>query len=155
MAVDVDWQRFASEVRVPGRFERLARDPDTIADVGHNPHAARWLAQQLRRRFPGRRVLAVYGCLQDKDSAGVAEALAATVDGWYLGSLEVPRGLPAQALAERLQAVPAVNGVRVFDGITQALIQARSDAAAEDLVLVFGSFYTVAEARNCLGLTSS
>src|SRR5690606_41549726 len=33
--------------RVPGRFERLMLRPEVVVDVGHNPHAAPWLAGKL------------------------------------------------------------------------------------------------------------
>jgi folylpolyglutamate synthase/dihydropteroate synthase len=43
-----------------------------------------------------------------------------------------------------------VEDVRRFDTVAAALAAARADAAEDDLVLVTGSFYTVADARPLL-----
>lgn len=135
---------------VPGRFERLGTSPDVFVDVGHNPHAAGWLSGQLGSlKSAGRRIHAVYGALADKDVEGVARAMANVVDAWYLAALTVPRGLSAQDLQAKL-ASAGVSGASAFGSVGEALESARAAAAPADLVVVFGSFYTVAEAREQL-----
>jgi len=132
---------------VPGRFERLGASPDVFVDVGHNPHAAGWLSGQLGSlKSEGRRIHAVYGALADKDVEGVARAMAGVVDFWYLASLNVHRGLAGQALRVRL-ADAGISSVPAFGSVREALESALSAAAPADLVVVFGSFYTVAEGR--------
>jgi dihydrofolate synthase/folylpolyglutamate synthase len=141
-------------LRVPGRFEQLGCDPAVFVDVGHNPHAAAWLAGRLARlKQAGARVHAVYGALADKDVEGVASALSDVADAWYLGGLAVPRGLSAQALQDRLSAV-ALPTVAAFSTVTAALDAAISSADPDDLVIAFGSFYTVADVRDYLAATS-
>lgn len=140
-----------SAIRVPGRFEQLSRVPRVYVDVGHNPHAARWLASRVQTtRAPGGRVLAVYGALADKDVEGVVTAMSPAVDAWYLGGLTCPRGLDDTTLWQRTQAVAAASGHRGFPTVTAALAAAMDEAGADDLVIVFGSFFTVAEAREQL-----
>lgn len=142
-----DIERVLSTLSVPGRFERLGSDPAVFADVGHNPHAAAWLASQVaRRKRPGGRVLGVYGALGDKDVEGVGRAMRAAVDGWYLGGLSVPRGLAGDTLRGRLASEP-LSDVQSFETVSQALEAALAAASIDDLVIVFGSFYTVAEGR--------
>lgn len=138
-------------VTLPGRYEVLCASPQVVADVGHNPHAAAWLAARIgQRRGPGR-VHAVYAALSDKDVEGVAGAMSKVVDNWYLAGLDVPRGLGGQELAARLAGIvgPASPGLSISVG--EALEQAMATAAVDDLVIVFGSFYTVAAAREALG----
>ncbi|WP_372972472.1 bifunctional tetrahydrofolate synthase/dihydrofolate synthase [Marinobacter sp.] len=137
-------------VSLPGRFEQVARRPDVFLDVGHNPHAAHWLSRRLRTlRDTGRysRVFAVYGGLSDKDSAGVARALAPTVDQWFIGGLEVTRGLSAEALLERVQTVIPKDRLTTCATVSGAIERALDSAGDDGLVLIFGSFYTVAEGR--------
>ena len=144
------FERVLSGISVPGRFERLGSSPDIFLDVGHNPHAAGWLAGQLANlKSPGRRVHAVYGALADKDVEGVGKAMAGVVDAWYLAGLKVPRGLAAHELQARL-ADAGIGHAPAFESVAEALGSALSAAALNDLVVVFGSFYTVAEGREIL-----
>ena len=136
--------------RLAGRFEQVIRAPEVYLDVGHNPHAAQWLAHRLtalKRGQTDRRVLAVYAGLEDKDSAGVGQALSAVVDQWYLAGLGVPRGLPVTALAERLQGVLPAAGIVTSATVSEALERALAQSRENDLVLVFGSFFTVVEGK--------
>ena len=132
---------------VPGRFERIPGEPELVLDVGHNPHAARWLAQRLRETPCGGRTIAVYAALSDKDVAGVAAALSDQVSHWCLAGLAEPRGLTAQELATRVLPVLEQARVRGSDTVAQALDSARAMAEPADRVLVFGSFHTVGAVR--------
>lgn len=148
---DATLEQVLAEVSVPGRFERMAARPEVIVDVGHNPHAARWLATRLELLKPaGRQVFAVYAGLEDKDSAAVAAELRNLVDRWYLAGLQVPRGLSAEQLENRVKTLPGpVIPVIRKETVAEALDQAMSEAGHEDIVLVFGSFFTVSAARAC------
>lgn len=135
---------------VPGRFERLSDSPVTLVDVGHNPHAATWLADRLASmRQQDQRVVAVYGSLGDKDVEGIASAMASVVDEWFLAPLEVPRGLDAVTLSERVRRA-GVTGLNQCESVAGAIAAARESAGRDGLVIVFGSFFTVAEARDVL-----
>lgn len=135
---------------VPGRFEQLSDHPVTLVDVGHNPHAATWLADRLATmRHDGQRVVAVYGALGDKDVEGVSAAMAGVVDEWFLAPLDVPRGLNVEALAERVRHA-GVTRLNQCPSVAEAIETARASAGEDGLVIVFGSFFTVAEARDVL-----
>lgn len=138
-----------AKVRVPGRFERFGQAPAVYLDVGHNPHAARWLAGRLAG-LGAARIHGVYACLADKDAGGVVQGLAGVVDQWYLAGLSVPRGLSADQLRERLRPMLGSQAPVCCDTVTGALEAALAGAGGDDLVVVFGSFYTVAEAREYL-----
>ncbi|WP_254774051.1 hypothetical protein [Marinobacter sp. AC-23] len=135
------------QVSVPGRFERLERNPDLYVDVGHNPHAANWLSARLKvLKVGGRKIHAVYAALMDKDVEGVAQAMASVVDSWHLAGLDVPRGLGAETLRAKL-APCNLEQVSVHDSVANAVAAAKAGAASNDILIVFGSFFTVAEAR--------
>ncbi|MDG5499091.1 bifunctional tetrahydrofolate synthase/dihydrofolate synthase [Marinobacter sp. BGYM27] len=139
------------KVVLAGRFEQRGTSPHVVLDVGHNPHAARWLSSQVRELNLSGKVRAVYACLSDKDSAGVMAAMAEVVDSWYITSLDVPRSLPIDQLQQMAGSVlPAGCIVQTADNVASALRAAIADAGADDCVLVFGSFYTVAEAQKAL-----
>ena len=124
---------------IPGRLERVdACGRRWILDVAHNPHAARF----LRENVDGRIACAILGMLEDKDHAGVAAVLADRVDRWVLTDNAAPRGLSAVELGERLR-VRRARRPRMRDAIAHAL----STTEPNDVILVLGSFDTVACAR--------
>lgn len=141
------------QVSLPGRFQVVRGDVDCILDVAHNPHGVEVLAANLRRLPATGRTLAVWGMLETKDAASVAQRLAPQVAQWYLAGLEREsfRGLSAERLAEALRrAVPDAT-LQTFARVCEAVTQARRDAGPGDRILIFGSFYTVAAAlRDCV-----
>ncbi|MDC0661868.1 bifunctional tetrahydrofolate synthase/dihydrofolate synthase [Marinobacter sp. SS21] len=138
-------------VHLPGRFERLSQAPDIYVDVGHNPHAAAWLAERLGQlKQPGQRVRGIYACLADKDSLGVIQALRDVVDYWYLAGLTCPRGVSVAELQARIGGVEGIESPALAISVGEALQLAIAEADEADVILVFGSFFTVAEARQAL-----
>jgi len=137
-----------ANAHVGGRLQRFERDGvEIVVDVGHNPQAARALADWFRTAPATGRVIAVYAALSDKDVVGVAQALGPVVDQWHLAGLADagPRGGDVEALATRLAGTPASGGAR-HAGVEEALQAARTQARPGDRVLVLGSFHTAASA---------
>jgi dihydrofolate synthase / folylpolyglutamate synthase len=130
------------EVRVAARLQSLGGDPALIVDVGHNPQAARALAEWLDIQ-PAARVHAVYGALADKDVTGVIRALGARIDHWHLAGLDhaTPRGLAATALAEILQQTLPRATFDAHVDVATALAAARAMAQPGERILAFGSFF--------------
>jgi dihydrofolate synthase/folylpolyglutamate synthase len=137
-----------ASAQVPGRFQRIARAPEVILDVAHNPEAARALAATLREQPVAGRTLAVVGMLADKDAAGVFAALAGEIDAWWACTPDSPRARDATALAVELRTHAPGVPVSVQPDVNTALAKARNAAREGDRILVFGSFYTVAAVLN-------
>ncbi|MBQ0747737.1 MAG: bifunctional tetrahydrofolate synthase/dihydrofolate synthase [Marinobacter sp.] len=137
-------------VKAPGRFERLGHKPDLYVDVGHNPHAAKWLSARLQAlKTKGQKVHAVYAALEDKDVEGVAHAMAPAVDYWFLAGLDVHRGLGSETLRARLESAPLLH-TSTHDTVVDAIAAAKAGAETQDIIIVFGSFFAVAGARRLL-----
>lgn len=135
--------------RIGARLQRFAGTPELIVDVGHNPQAARALAEWLRvEPVPGR-TLAVFGALGDKDARGIVAALRGTVDEWLLAGLDAdsPRGLAADSLRAAIGDAfgTAAEPSRHAD-VGSALAAAFAQAQAGDRILAFGSFFVAAAA---------
>jgi dihydrofolate synthase/folylpolyglutamate synthase len=131
-------------VRLPGRFELTPGKVVEITDVAHNPQSAEALAENLRQMPVEGKTLAVVAMLCDKDQAAVIAAMASVIDNWYVAGLDVPRGGDATALATMIeQATGSVPSIAAT--VQNALRQARAAARAGDRIVIFGSFYTVAE----------
>ncbi len=130
---------------VAGRLQRLARAPELWIDVGHNPQAARSLADWLDAQ-PQKPTHAVFAALGDKDIAGVVAALGERIARWHLGGLaaESPRGLSAAALRDRVAIALPKAAIDTHPDIAAALVAARAAVGEGGRVLAFGSFFTVA-----------
>jgi dihydrofolate synthase/folylpolyglutamate synthase len=138
-------------VRLPGRFQIVPGEVESILDVAHNEPAAAVLARALRARRTSGKTIAVLGVLSDKDAAAIARVLDDVVDHWLLTSItDEPRGLSAAALQARL---PPLRGVvEISAHVAGACARARALARARDRVIVLGSFHVVGPALIWLGL---
>lgn len=138
-------------VTLAGRFERMSQQPAVWIDVGHNPMAAKAVAAALREAMTREgisRCACVIGMLADKDAEGVGAELAPVVDAWYCAGLGGERRQSGQALAARLRTAAGRTEIRVFDRVAEALESALGQVGSDEGVLVFGSFFTAAEARS-------
>jgi len=143
------WRTALEATQLPGRLSRHAGDDRIILDVGHNPLAAEVVAAELASRRGGK-VHCVLGMLRDKDAESVARVLAGQVDRWYFAGLQGDRGQSGAALQRRVRSVLPEPEAEAYADVAAALEAARDCAAAEDLILVFGSFGTAAAALRAL-----
>ncbi|MEG0280104.1 MAG: bifunctional tetrahydrofolate synthase/dihydrofolate synthase [Morganella sp. (in: enterobacteria)] len=134
------------QAQLPGRFQIVSQQPLTVLDVAHNPHAAGYLVSKLAQlsRTAHTRVRAVVGMLGDKDIKGTLAVLSEQVTDWYFAPLTELRGAPAEQLAEH------IPGAQLFADVESAWAQARQDADAGDIIVVCGSFHTVAHVMDVL-----
>ena len=146
-----------ANARSAGRFQRLATSPEVIVDVAHNPAAARVLAAQWER-LPGEKI-AVFAALADKDIAGIVRPLSGIFKRWFAASLDVPRGLVAVELIERMCGLSVGGRPEALESVSDALDAARKCCEAEHAqahsIVVFGSFHTVAAALQALKQNNS
>ncbi|SNT11214.1 bifunctional tetrahydrofolate synthase/dihydrofolate synthase [Pseudomonas segetis] len=139
--------------RVTGRLDRRqliwqGKPLTLLLDVGHNPHAAEYLARRLAMKPVTGKRSAVFALLADKDLAGVVMPLIPHVAHWAVAPLPTSRTRPAAELARYLTDCAAQ--VAVFDDVCSALDAQCAKASAGDEILLFGSFYCVAEALEWL-----
>ncbi|WP_283131243.1 bifunctional tetrahydrofolate synthase/dihydrofolate synthase [Enterovibrio norvegicus] len=137
-----------ASVKLAGRMEHASESPLVLLDVAHNPHSAAYLATQLAELKKGSdvKVHAVVAMLHDKDITATLEEMKAVVDVWYPASLTGPRAASASQLAEHLP-----EQITCFDSPTAAFESAKAALnGVSDMVIVFGSFYTVGEIADLL-----
>ena len=129
------------DVSLPGRFQILRRSPLWIADVGHNPHAAELVAQQLSTQMSGQLYIIV-GMMHDKSIAETLATFFPFEARWLPVALNNQRAASPSALAQVLKSQRVVMECQsVSDAIDEVLPKLNDD----DTVLVFGSFVTVAD----------
>ncbi|MFC3186930.1 bifunctional tetrahydrofolate synthase/dihydrofolate synthase [Shewanella intestini] len=134
---------------LPGRIEQVKSAPVVLLDVAHNPHAALYLAQQLKK-YNGKKIHALCGMLKDKDMAAVLACLEPVIDHWNLVSLDNPRGACARMLYQALPQACQRADVGQFDTMDKAWETLAMTISADDVLIVFGSFFTVAAMQAAL-----
>ncbi len=138
-----------ANVTLLGRFYTISKSPEVILDVAHNPQAAKSLVQNLIKHPCKGRTLGVFAMLADKDIEQVTQELLPYISVWYLADTQNPRGAKATELESYL--LPEAKGnIKCFDSVAKALRSACIDVGKNDRIIVFGSFYTVADAIEVL-----
>lgn len=129
--------------KLAGRFEqRLFHGKRLIADVAHNPHGVKFLLEQLfayRKKHVTHQIHAIFSMLADKDIAAVVDMARDMIDHWHVAVLDVPR---AASLTQLKTALKDVN-VTFYPSVGAALMGGSQAIASHDLMLAWGSFYTL------------
>ncbi len=139
-------------IKLLGRFYQIGQNPEIIVDVAHNPQAAISLAHNLAQQPCQGRTLGVFAMLADKDIAQVVNALTPQIACWYLADSQSLRGATAKTLASYLKPQIEAGIAKEYPCVTDALHAACKEANKNDRIIVFGSFYTVADAIDVLNV---
>ncbi|WP_305868067.1 bifunctional folylpolyglutamate synthase/dihydrofolate synthase [Helicobacter pylori] len=107
-----------------GRCELLS--PNILIDVGHNPHSAKALKEEIKRVFNAPIVL-IYNCYQDKDAFLVLEILKPVVKKVLILELH----------NERIIQLEKLKGILETLGLEHALFE---ELKENENYLVYGSF---------------
>ena len=140
-------------VRLPGRLEVAATGPLVLLDGAHNQEAARAVAEAVPEVFfeghaTGRRII-VFGALGPREPSEMLEELAVLAPELVVTcTAPSPRSVSADRLAEMARGLglDAEPVSAVGDAVRLAVTLADED----DMVLVTGSFYVLAPAREAL-----
>jgi len=137
-------QNAMKNIAVSGRLELLKGAINVLLDVSHNPQAAQLLAHYVKQ-ISAKRVHAVFSALEDKDVTGLIAPLKDCVDHWYPAQLNTRR---AASLA-CLQAIFTDLHIKTtgYANPKAAFESAKIKANTGDLIIVYGSFFTVAAIR--------
>jgi dihydrofolate synthase / folylpolyglutamate synthase len=146
-------------IRPPCRFEQIQQGNTTvILDVAHNPPAMVYLIRKLQATYPDSDFRFVAGMSSDKDLGQCARALLSTVgaDASRIHLVEAanPRAAKLEAIleAEPMLAGGGANYDLEDRSITKQVLLALDTSNANDEVLVVcGSVFLMAEAREALG----
>ena len=129
--------------KLAGRFEqRLFHGKRLIADVAHNSHGVKFLLEQLfayRKKHVTRQIHAIFSMLADKDIDAVVDMARGVMDHWHVAVLDIPR---AASMMQLQTALKDVN-VTFYPSVGAALVGASQMSVNEDLMLAWGSFYTI------------
>lgn len=129
----------------PARLETVGERPSVIIDAAHNFDGAVSLRKAIEEYFPGKNLYLVLGMLGDKERSKVVAELAPGAAAVVVTKPNSPRAGDWELLAD--EARKYVGRVEMIENIPGAVRAGIAMAGPGDLVVITGSFYMVAEAR--------
>jgi len=131
----------AKNTGLMGRWQQLSGNPLVICDTGHNVDGIQYVVEQIART-PYAQLHFVLGMVADKDISGVLKLLPVDAT-YYFTNASIPRAMPAADLQKVASKVGLVG--EVYATVEKALVAAKENAKANDLVFIGGSTFVVAE----------
>lgn len=134
------------QVEWPCRLEILDKSPLILSDGAHNPHSAARLVEAVKELCPDSRILLIVGVSGNKDLEGLAGELSLLpTTGIIATQSRHPRATKPETVAHAFSMYN--DNVSVVDSVSKALDISRDMSADTDLILVTGSLFVAAEAR--------
>jgi len=134
-----------------GRFDILQQTPLLITDVAHNEAGLNEVLKQINS-FAYNKLHIVIGFVNDKDVKKVL-ALFPLKATYYFTQADIPRALPYEELAD-MGLKAGLHG-EAFPNVTSAVKNALINAAPDDLILVTGSFFILADVYTLMAQKNS
>ena len=134
-------------VRWPGRMQWIDGEPALLIDGAHNPAGMAAMVASARELVDGRRCVAVFAAMRNKDIVSMAAGLSELTHDIIVTAPAVERATPPADLS-RLFDPPA----QVADNVTTALDRARALAGRDGVVVVCGSLYLAGEVLELLSV---
>ncbi len=140
-SIQKGFTQIKSSTGLMGRWECLQESPKLFLDVAHNEHGMHALLEQLAT-LEYQQLHIITGMVKDKDVDAVLGLLPRDAR-FYFSNAHIPRAMPAVEVAEKAKAI-GING-SVFENVNEAIIAANKNAHPNDLIIVMGSIFLVAE----------
>jgi dihydrofolate synthase/folylpolyglutamate synthase len=151
--VKIDIEAVLKKTDLKGRCELI--ENRFLLDVSHNESSARYLSAFLERNFESdREISAVFGVMSDKDINSIIKPLLGRVKNWYATSPDIERSMDSNELS-KLISLKSPSQVNQVKNVKEACLKAHEETGEGGLILIFGSFYTVAEAFPAIKLLRS
>ncbi|MEN6462031.1 MAG: folylpolyglutamate synthase/dihydrofolate synthase family protein [Syntrophomonas sp.] len=145
-----DITRALSNLRMPGRLEIIKENPLVIGDVGHNPQAARALAESLHNLLPQRNKILVCGVVDDKDISNTIISWGENTRACIITRPEGYRNQNWLRVKDEWNRNFLNRKVYVKEDIIEAVKTGLALLEADEYMVVTGSFYVLNQARKYL-----
>lgn len=139
--------RGCAAVRWRGRMDWIESVPPLLIDGAHNPAGMAAMVASARELIAGRRCVAVFAAMRNKDVASMAAGLRELTSEIVVTAPAVERATPPGDLAFLFDPPAEVAG-----DVSTALDRARHIAGRDGVVVVCGSLYLAGEVLELLGV---
>ncbi len=127
-----------------GRMEIIQKsNPLILADVAHNPAGISALIAEIKQ-YHYQKLHIVLGVSKEKAVAEILACLPKEAN-YYFVAANLMRALPAAELAAAAQSAGLSLSGNYYDSAAAGFIAAKKSAAYNDLILITGSIFVVAE----------
>ena len=124
-----------------GRMQILNSSPTVLVDSAHNREGMKMLIEEIYF-FPHKKLHVVLAIVNDKNPDSILSLLPEKGE-YYFSKAQIPRGLDAEILEKTAQPYGLTG--KIYPSVKQAFESALKTAGKDDLILVCGSIFTVAE----------
>lgn len=131
-----------------GRLEVCDTKPSLILDGAHNFDSLEKLTAFLSELFPHKRKIWVIGIMKDKPLAEITELISEYADYIVATQPKSDRSVPPEEIRRAFKNFK--QPIDLADEIPLALDRAYQVADPDDLIVVTGSLFTVAEAKQVI-----
>lgn len=146
-----------TDLVLEGRYERVNWcGCDIIFDVAHNAQASEMLVARLKSDGHTS-VSLVMAIMKDKTLGDFISPLLSVVNGWFCSEVtNLDRSTSAECLAKDVRALTLGRSCRVessqslAESLVSAINYSKSINQQNPVVVVTGSFFTVAAVKNCM-----
>ncbi len=125
-----------------GRWQVAATKPTMIFDVAHNSDGIKEVLKQLKINYPTSGYHFILGFVNDKDVSNVLSLFPPTAT-YYFTNAHIPRALPKEDLKKI--AADYLLEAALFENVNDAIGTAIKNASEQDVIMVCGSFFIIAE----------
>ncbi len=126
-----------------GRWEVIRQKPKTVLDVAHNVDGMKMVIEQLEFETY-RHLHIIIGMVKDKEIDQVLKLLPHHAT-YYFTKAQIPRALQEDELKQKAKQI-GLNG-NAFSDVNTGLQEVLTHAKDDDLVLICGSVFLVAEVK--------
>ena len=131
-------------LKIPGRFQILRKNPHIILDGAHNVASIHSLRKTIEEIYK-KKVLLVFSCLEGKDLKGMLKEIKPIVKKIYPTEISYTRKIPLGQIKNVVREL-GMETADTTGEIEKDIEIACSDASPSDIIIVTGSFYLIGEA---------
>ena len=131
-------------LKIPGRFQIVAKNPHIILDGAHNVASIKALSETVSKIY-NKKVLLVFSCLRGKDLRGMLKAVMPIVKKIYPTEISYIRKTPLDEIRKAIMEIDMemAETIGVIENDIKTAIKCAADS---DIIVITGSFYLVGEA---------
>ena len=133
------------DVRWEGRLEILRYAPMVLVDGAHNTAGASVLSNALTEEFFYKKLILIFGVLNDKDYRTMLKKLIPRANRVILTKPDSERALPPESIVPIARQYS--SQIEIIENSHEALTKAISIADRDDLICITGSLYLVGEMK--------
>jgi len=128
------------QIKITGRCQIINEKPLIVIDVAHNAQSAKRFAEFITSKAQDKKVYAVFSALKDKNIAQLVAPFVDIVDEWHIAKLNTPRAAKVEQIQQHIEKKSVV-----YQSIADAYYNLLSKVTENDMLIVYGSFFTVGE----------